>query len=565
MVKADPRSSKSESQLAGKGSWSRSNSRTRKPLLPRTKSSQRLIRTISVEQKSEDASNALADELSSSLLQLSLGSDSHEFIEVPFVKATLDITLPMDYLKVDVLHMIQSLKIPKWCKASGKPLVTNPNELTLTMITGTMTNAIYKVERNKHTRLPSLLLRVYGPNVESIIDRAYELETLARLSFQNIGPSLFGCFNNGRFEQFLENSKTLTKDDIRDWKTAQRIARRMKEFHGGVPLLEWEKKHCIAWSRIDKWVSKMDSSEWIQNIDHLKGALLTSDWTHFKNIINKYRLWLDATGESSKPLVFCHNDTQYGNLLFTSPVITPTTSTPLAASSSATSLSDSLFLTESNISLEDIINPSVEDQKQDSKLVVIDFEYAGPNPAAYDLANFLSEWMSDYHCTDCYKTFEDKFPKREEILNFVYSYTSHLRNKQPPVEEEVRNLYNSIIRWRPCVSLHWSLWGLIQSGKLDSKPQTSTVVEEEGPGGEKYIITLEDKEPYDSDDLTYDEDVNPNNLKEATGADIHSFDYISYAKEKISVFYGDLVQLGVIEEADLPESTPLKKLDVKFL
>ncbi|AMD18964.1 HBR063Cp [Eremothecium sinecaudum] len=554
MVKTDLRSSRSEATQGISGSWSRSGSRTRRPSLPRNRSSQRLIRTISLEGKSAEASNTQADTSGDEPLQFSDAHELQEHIEVPFVKATLDASLPMEYLKVDVLNLVISLKVPKWYKTRN----LNANDIKITMITGSMTNAIFKIE---HSKLPSLLLRVYGPNVTNIIDRNYELQTLARLSMHHIGPSLYGCFTNGRFEQFLENSKTLTKECIRNWETSRRIARRMKEFHSGVPLLPWEKDHCMSWSRIEKWVDTIESSEWVKDPANLISTLLIDNWAKFKKIIMLYKDWLKSRGQFKKPFHFCHNDAQYGNLLFTSPVIPPASDGNSVSMESPVSVS--LLPSDSNISLVDIIHPSVQEQAQDSKLVVIDFEYAGPNPVAFDLANHLSEWMSDYHSSDPYKTFEENYPTKEEILNFVYSYVSHLRpSKNCSVDEEVRVLYNDIIQWRPCVALHWGLWGIIQSGALDAADKASSVVVEEGPCGEKYIITV-DEEALDSDGENGV--INNDESPTVQGADIHSFDYLSYAREKFNLFYGDLIELQAISENEVYPNTQLKKLDTSFL
>ncbi|AGO13676.1 AaceriAGL199Cp [[Ashbya] aceris (nom. inval.)] len=555
MPHPEPRKARSEVKTAPARSWSRSRSGQRRPSLPRVKSSQRLIRTISIEGRSDDGRTEDGDD---GLLRLAFGSGTQQYIEVPYVKATLDASLPEEYLRQDVVNMTWNLRVPKWYRPGTR---VAPEEVKLLMITGTMTNAIFKVE---HPRLPSLLLRVYGPNVESIIDRDYELQTLARLSRQNIGPSLYGCFMNGRFEQFLENATTLTKKDIRDWKTSQRIARRMKEFHCGVPLLDWEKTHYTVLARIDKWLKKMGESSWIQKQGNMQSALFVQAWPQFLALVERYRAWLKSVGELDQPLVFCHNDAQYGNLLFAAPVVASDSSS--VGTSTSTPVSGSLFPSESNISVDEIIRPSIHDQAQDSKLVVIDFEYAGPNPAAYDLANHLSEWMADYHCAESYKTFEHNFPKKEEILNFIYSYTSHLSvSKQDPIDDKVRELYNSILRWRPCVSLHWALWGLVQSGELDEPKDLAVAVEEDGPGGEKYIITVDDCESINSIDSCLTSSSSVEEPPTAKGADIHSFDYVSYTIEKMCLFYGDLLQLGIITKDDLlPEMQP-KLLDSTFL
>lgn len=484
-----------------------------------------------------------------------IGSHSaNEKIEVPYVDVTLNSTLPQDYLKEDILNTIQSLKIPNWyVRGSFQLSPLDRNLLKLTKITGAMTNVIYKVE---YPSLPSLLLRVYGHNNDSIIDRDYELEVLARLSVRNIGPSLYGCFENGRFEQYLDNAQTLGKKDIRDWKTSQRIARRMKELHTGVPLLNSEREAGPAsWAKINDWIKRIETKGrgWVNDDGNIKDVLLCNSWEGFKTAVEQYRGWLYGQNSSKvkSTLVFCHNDAQYGNLIFTSPVIkadNPIQSTLKSSSST------SLFPQNSNISLEQIINPPIQDQSQDSKLVVIDFEYAGANPAAYDLANHLSEWMHDYNCSEPFRCNPMNFPTKEQMLNFIYSYVSHLRrNSNLSIDDEVKYYYNAILRWRGTVQLFWCLWAILQSGNLQDEALERT--ESHGPSGHKYIIKTEVSDGPDDSEPSSDE---------PEGVDIDSFDYLAYCREKIALFWGDVIQFGVVPETECVPSQA-RKLDTNTL
>ncbi|SCV00074.1 LAME_0G07360g1_1 [Lachancea meyersii CBS 8951] len=528
------------------GSKSGSNSSSgRRPSLPRVKSSPRLMRTISTELE------AVAHDMKHFKLDGEPVSSSSQSLEVPFVKGTLNASLPLEYLRADVLNLAQALKVSKWYNKKASTTHLIPRRVELTKITGALTNAIFRVQ---YDGLPSLLLRVYGPQVDSIIDRDYELQVLARLSSHNVGPKLYGCFTNGRFEQFLENSKTLTKDDIRDWKTAQRIARRMKELHSGVPLLPFEiARGPSSWLRLDKWVKVINESAWSRNDANIQKVLTCQNWPFFLEAMARYRQWLEDTyKDPHRGLVFCHNDAQYGNLLFTSPVA-PVPPTP-ATSVDSFDTSDSLFPTTSNVSVEQIIKPSAQEQMQDSKLVVIDFEYSGANRPAFDLANHFSEWMCDYNCAEAYKSDETKYPTKEELLNFLYSYASHRRgSKDQSIEEEVRELYNDVIRQRACVSLHWATWAIIQSGELSDSPVEKVV--EEGPGGEKYVITISDDEGeaiIDTEEL-------------AEGVDIDTFDNLNFAKGKMALFWGDMLQLGLLKKEELPDFVSIKSLGTKFL
>lgn len=554
-------------------SHSRSSSKSRRPFsLTRRRSSQRLVRTISVySDASTGEDTVVVDSPWDSLRPGSAAEDEsilssadghrsdagenlgihaasqglnepNEVIEVPFVKTFLDSSLPQDYFKTDVLNTIQSLKIHKWHVKGHKDVSPlNKDILKLTKITGAMTNVIYKVE---YKRLPSLLLRVFGKNNGEIIDRDYELEVLARLSVRNIGPSLYGCFQNGRFEQFLENAQTLGKDDIRDWKTSQRIARRMKELHTGVPLLAFERKNGpVSWAKIAKWIETLELNhpEWVDNNDNIKRVLLCHDWKSFKQLILRYRDFLSKEGEEdiNQSMVFCHNDAQYGNLLFTSPVIKADKPIPLAHKSSS---STSLFPSESKVSLDQIIHPTIQDQSQDKKLVVIDFEYAGANPAAYDLANHLSEWMHDYNNAEPYKCNKEAFPNKEHMLNFIYSYVSHLKgNSTDSIDAEVRKYYNEILKWRPTVQLFWSVWAILQSGQLQTECLENQ--ETEGTGGGKYLIKSE-TDPTENCDSVNIESI----IQGIEGVDVDSFEYLLYCRDKMSLFWGDLIKQGIVNE-----------------
>ncbi|CCF59631.1 hypothetical protein KAFR_0H02220 [Kazachstania africana CBS 2517] len=552
----------------------------KRPSLTRKRSSQRLIRTISIETDDEEylspglvVSDALtevhsgsvvntlptgeldqidnkADELPN-LTSLKIANEnthkSNDYIEVPFVKASLDATLPEDYLRNDIWNVIQALKIPRWHNRQNLIL----DRLKLIKISGAMTNAIFKIE---YPKLPSLLLRIYGSNNDLIIDRDYELEILARLSVRNIGPSLFGCFTNGRFEQFLENSTTLTFQDLRDWKTSQRIARRMKELHNGVPLLKAEiEDGPVCWKKINNWVNILDSKQWVHNDENIKKVFHCQDWEFFKKVVKRYYDWLLKSNFYDSKMVFCHNDAQYGNLLFSAPVVEIEDDKSSVSSTKTTA--SSLFPSNSNVHLDRIINPPKQERSQDSKLVVIDFEYAGANPAAYDLANHLSEWMYNYTGKEPHRTLTSEYPTKEQILNFLYSYVSHLRggssssSSSSNIDHEVKYYYNLIIKWRATVQIFWSLWGVLQSGVLEEK---DTEIIFEGTNGEKYIIK-------EDPDASFNDDVEDHIIE---GVSIDTFDYLKYCSDKIAVFWGDLIKLQIIDESDCMKS---KMLDTQLI
>ncbi|KAI8064845.1 kinase-like domain-containing protein [Gilbertella persicaria] len=286
-----------------------------------------------------------------------------------------------------------------------------------------MTNAVFFINAANRDRL---LMRVYGNGVDQIIDRENELDWLARLSHLNIGPSLLGIFGNGRFEEYLP-STTLTSDDIRDPETSKGIASCLRELHDIVTVHPYQpSKHKLEiWSNIDKWYSVVmgflpslmkKSDGWDKVLNTFNLELLSFEIQECKDVLNSL----------NSPIVFAHNDTQYGNVL------------RLAKT---------------------------------GELVVVDFEYAGYNPRGFDLANHFCEWMYDYHSDEPASMQFDKFPTYEEQIRFLTSYIqTPSKFINPDINDQnitPESLQKEVSMWLMASHLSWGLWGLIQANQSE--------------------------------------------------------------------------------------------------
>lgn len=576
-------------------------------------------------------------------LPASASSSSSSFFldESPFdasdinsIKATLDNTLPVDYFKQDLLSIAIALNIPKWRKIASDS--ASLEKLHLVRLSGALTNCIYKVT---YGNFYPLLLRIYGSNAGELIDREKELQILARLSRQNIGPKLLGCFTNGRFEEFLNNSITLTKDQIRDRRVSRMIARRMKQLHYGVPLLPDETSQGPkVWYLIEKWVGLVDKIMTKCNTENQKEFLIV-DWPKFKQLIFKYKEWLwsryGGNAGLNSHLRFCHNDTQYGNLLFYNkydrlpmdedddddgslqngsiiePEQLPITSDvrkshdpSISSPKKVDSVEDNLAKRASKLSIgsqTSEVVPLVTDLnfQYDKSLVVIDFEYSGANIPAYDITNHFCEWMYDYTDPEfSYRTNDDKYPTREEIINFLNSYVKYVPGSVTPagylnksassvgigaksssvvnlkedrLPPKVVTLYNETIMWRSASAIFWAIWGIINGGSSFDTPLKKThTYTELGPRGEKYTITVEphsaasslSTSPSSQSSLT-DESVQASLTDNADD----QFDHLKYVLGKCGVIIGDFIQFGLIKVADIDPSMRMhiKYLDTEFL
>lgn len=213
---------------------------------------------------------------------------------------------------------------------------------------------------------------------------------MRRLARKKIGPRLLGTFTNGRFEQFFE-ARTLNAKDLRIPETSKQIAKRMRELHEGIELLEEERNAGpFMWRNWDSWVERCEEViSWIDEkmiagkpgatatgADNMKehGLVCGVEWSMFRKTVEKYRKWLEEQYGGSEGvkdrLVFAHNDvshvkdefscnidplqTQYGNLLR----LQPSGESPL-------------------------LHPANEHKQ----LIVIDFEYASANVPGQEFAN----------------------------------------------------------------------------------------------------------------------------------------------------------------------------------
>lgn len=178
-----------------------------------------------------------------------------------------------------------------------------------------------------------LLLRIYGPQVEHLIDREKELQILRRLGKKNIGPRVLGTFKNGRFEQYFE-ARTLTPEDLRYPETMKQIAKRMRELHEGIELEQDEREGGpMVIRNWDNWVDRCEQVvSWLDReirSEHnevkaqaepwrRRGFVCGVPWPKFRKAVDHYRKYLeDSCGgvqEIKRQLVFAHNDVSFSEL-----------------------------------------------------------------------------------------------------------------------------------------------------------------------------------------------------------------------------------------------------------
>ncbi|KAF2143410.1 uncharacterized protein K452DRAFT_286239 [Aplosporella prunicola CBS 121167] len=525
--------------------------------------------------------------------------------------------------KYEIVRLSHTLRLKGWRKVP----MEKSSDIEVERLSGALTNAVYVVSPPKDLPPrqsmqgdvevvrptippPKLLLRIYGPQVEHLIDRESELQILKRLARKRIGPRLLGTFSNGRFEEFF-HARTLTPNDLRNPDTSMHIAKRMRELHEGIDLLSQEREDGpFVWRNWDKWVDRCELvTEWLdaQIINEApsttksklegwreRGFVCGTEWKFFRQTLEKYRKWLEEQYGGAKKLnerlVFAHNDTQYGNILR----LVPSGHSPL-------------------------LLPSNEHKQ----LVVIDFEYANANTPGLEFANHFTEWCYNYHDPERAFAINTRvYPTPKEQHRFIRSYVTHrpftsqtptpstggatptakpgithtqsssssisafmLDSRTPPqaikeaeeheereIEAETQRLMAETRLWRMANSSMWVAWGIVQAKvpgmpDLDTKENTAAnasitgtgsnaAADEQEPEEESYLTARgldanQATDPLGPEEQEIAADLADKRPEES--GDDEEFDYLAYAQERAMFFWGDAVHLGIVKKEELPE------------
>ena len=110
-----------------------------------------------------------------------------------------------------------------------------------------------------------------------------------------------------------------------------------------------------------------------------------------------------------------------------------------------------------------------------SQFIVIDFEYAAPNPRGYDIANHFHEWRANYHHPTHAHSLQPHFPyptqsQREAFYRAYLSVQMDPQNGQEVVSSRQQvsiartdALEREVRIWSPASSVFWALWGIVQA------------------------------------------------------------------------------------------------------
>lgn len=360
-------------------------------------------------------------------------------------------------------------------------------------ITNTLLKAVNKLPglSKDDVDKDAILLRAYGNGTDLIIDRARETQNHELLCRHGLAPELLARFDNGMMYRFIRGSVT-HPEDLRKRDIYLAVARRLAQWHATVPCLPGKthvserinqhaaevlervnagrhgpkkfeslqeaidgacpgKQAPTVWTVMQKWIFALPTDTPAQKE---RQALLQGELVKLVAELSQ-RPGLGQDGVSLQPtrsdqsailtrrtdamqLVFAHCDLLSGNVI----VLPKDATSQSGISAPANSLSNGTSGAEC--------------------VTFIDYEYAVPSPAAFDLANHFAEW-GGFDCD--FSVLPTRSQRRDFIAEYVRTYFAMLPGQQQPCDgkAEADRLETEVDVYRGVPGFYWGIWALIQA------------------------------------------------------------------------------------------------------
>ncbi|XDG10453.1 hypothetical protein ABKA04_010068 [Annulohypoxylon sp. FPYF3050] len=314
-------------------------------------------------------------------------------------------------------------------------------------ITNTLLKAINKKEglSKEEVDKEAVLLRAYGHGTDVLIDRHRETQNHELLMNHDLAPELLARFNNGMIYRYIRGTVTQPAD-LRESPIYLAVARRLAQWHAIVPCIyeahplkngvngvngnvNGSRNTAIdhaapgkpspnVWTVMQKWIFALPTDTEAQRT---RQANLQQELTKLIEELS------ERPGLGENGLVFAHCDLLSGNVI-----------------------------------IEPQSTGAKEGGERQKKVSFIDYEYATPSPAAFDLANHFAEW-GGFDCD--YTVLPTRAQRLEFIREYIHAYFSQLPEKPDSIDEEAetQKLLAEVDIFRGVPGFYWGIWALIQA------------------------------------------------------------------------------------------------------
>ncbi|KAF4637450.1 hypothetical protein G7Y89_g656 [Cudoniella acicularis] len=363
--------------------------------------------------------------------------------------------IPLTYNQTEsqtsALRLILTLR-PEWERTPGK--------IEFIRFTDGITNTLLKIVNKTPGSSPeeidneAVLLRAYGQGTDLIIDRERETQNHELLMQHNLAPELLARFHNGMLYRFIRGTVT-SPADLRRKEIWRAVARRLAEWHAVVPCLPAprrplstaicgteqfgmpaptpSKKDPALQSAIDSVAPGKPApnvwtvmQKWIYALPIKSKAQRDRQANLQRELTRLVVEFSNRPGLGKDSLVFAHCDLLSGNV-----IIQPRPAGHLQANA-----------------------PEI--------VSFIDYEYATPSPAAFDIANHFAEW-GGFDCE--HHLLPTKAQRLDFIREYIRGYFTYLATENSPIDEEaeVHRLFEEVDMFRGIPGFYWGIWALIQA------------------------------------------------------------------------------------------------------
>lgn len=274
------------------------------------------------------------------------------------------------------------------------------------VFTNGITNKIFCV-CNGEEKEDKLIFRVFGAGSDKIIDREFELENFERLSKNGLAAPVYAKFENGLVYGYLPGECVSIKS-VREPCIVEKISISLSLIHK-IPLTKEEQnQQPLIEIKLKNWIETLPDK-----ISSKKGQLLFDEYFAKINLNNQFEQLIAYIKNISSPMVFSHNDLLIYNILL---------------------------------------------DKLNNKIHFIDYEYAGPNPQLFDIANHLCEYAG----VDEIPNYEINGPTNNEREYFLKCYFLNFMGKSLD-DFELKNLVKQLLIFESASHFFWTLWAIHQS------------------------------------------------------------------------------------------------------
>ncbi|KAL5619240.1 hypothetical protein FOVSG1_001462 [Fusarium oxysporum f. sp. vasinfectum] len=385
-----------------------------------------------------------------------------DFGHVPFLDLAYDNNESQDSARTLILTLM-----PDWA--------SQDSNVEFVRFTDGITNTLLKAVNHRpgmsklDVDRDAILLRAYGHGTAVLIDREREAENHELLMRYGLATQLLARFKNGMMYRYILG-KPARAQDLREPLILSAIARRLAHWHATVPCLP-DPNH----SRDDRHVNGEAKLNGLANGNTgTNGDSLTNGNTNgIVNENNKSRQeQIDNTAPGKAPPNMW---TTMQKWIFALPIDTDAQRQRQALLQAelkemVQKLSQRPGLGKNGLVFAhcDLLCANViihEDDEAAPTVDFIDYEYATPSPAAFDVANHFAEWAG-YDCD------YSAVPRQDQRLAFVREYIKSyfsLTGEEVDEEEEVRKLMTEVDAYRGVPGFYWGIWSQIQAviSKID--------------------------------------------------------------------------------------------------